>query len=47
MLQTAFLAGARPVQNLVAQIPANLMVGLAATSGILPAAGFAILIRML
>lgn len=43
----AVLAGARPVQQLVAQIPANLMAGLAATGGLLPAVGFAILMRML
>lgn len=43
----AVLAGARPVQHLVAQIPANLMAGLAATGGLLPAVGFAILMRML
>ncbi|WP_297819750.1 PTS sugar transporter subunit IIC [uncultured Lactobacillus sp.] len=43
----AVLAGARPVQHLVNQIPANLMAGLAATGGLLPAVGFAILMRML
>ena len=43
----AVLAGSRPVQQLVAQIPANLMAGLAATGGLLPAVGFAILMRML
>ncbi|AIS08664.1 PTS Man IIC [Lactobacillus helsingborgensis] len=43
----AVLAGARPVQQLVAKIPANLMAGLAATGGLLPAVGFAILMRML
>lgn len=43
----AVLAGARPVQHLVAQIPDNLMAGLAATGGLLPAVGFAILMRML
>ncbi|RMC25785.1 MULTISPECIES: PTS sugar transporter subunit IIC [unclassified Lactobacillus] len=43
----AVLAGARPVQQLVARIPANLMSGLAATGGLLPAVGFAILMRML
>lgn len=43
----AVLAGARPVQQLVAKIPANLMAGLAATDGLLPAVGFAILMRML
>ena len=41
------LAGAQPVQHLVKQIPANLMAGLAATGGLLPAVGFAILLRML
>lgn len=41
------LAGAKPVQHLVSQIPANLMAGLAATGGLLPAVGFAILMRML
>ena len=41
------LAGAQPVQHLVKQIPANLMAGLAATCGLLPAVGFAILLRML
>ncbi|CCI84766.1 hypothetical protein FC52_GL000662 [Lactobacillus pasteurii DSM 23907 = CRBIP 24.76] len=43
----AVLAGAKPVQHLVSQIPANLMAGLAATGGLLPAVGFAILMRML
>ena len=43
----AVLAGARPVQHLVNQIPPNLMAGLAATGGLLPAVGFAILMRML
>ena len=43
----AVLAGARPAQHLVNQIPANLMAGLAATGGLLPAVGFAILMRML
>lgn len=43
----AVLAGARPVQHLVNQIPANLMAGLSATGGLLPAVGFAILMRML
>lgn len=43
----AVLAGARPVQQLVTKIPANLMAGLAATGGLLPAVGFAILMRML
>lgn len=43
----AVIAGAKPVQHLVAQIPANLMAGLAATGGLLPAVGFAILMRML
>lgn len=43
----AVLAGARPVQQLVAKIPVNLMAGLAATGGLLPAVGFAILMRML
>ena len=43
----AVLAGARPEQHLVNQIPANLMAGLAATGGLLPAVGFAILMRML
>lgn len=41
------LAGAQPIQHLVKQIPANLMAGLAATGGLLPAVGFAILLRML
>lgn len=41
------LAGAQPVQHLVKQIPANLMAGLAATGGLLPVVGFAILLRML
>lgn len=41
------LAGAQPVQHLVKQIPANLMAGLAATGGLLPAVGFAILLKML
>lgn len=41
------LAGAQQVQHLVKQIPANLMAGLAATGGLLPAVGFAILLRML
>lgn len=43
----AVLAGARPVQHLVNQIPPNLMAGLSATGGLLPAVGFAILMRML
>lgn len=43
----AVLAGARPVQHLVNQIPPNLMAGLTATGGLLPAVGFAILMRML
>ncbi len=43
----AVLAGAKPVQHLVGQIPANLMAGLSATGGLLPAVGFAILMRML
>lgn len=43
----AVLAGARPVQQLVSKIPANLMAGLSATGGLLPAVGFAILMRML
>lgn len=43
----AVLAGAKPVQHLVNQIPANLMAGLSATGGLLPAVGFAILMRML
>ncbi|WP_155286127.1 PTS mannose/fructose/sorbose/N-acetylgalactosamine transporter subunit IIC [Lacticaseibacillus zhaodongensis] len=41
------LAGAKPVQALVDRIPANLMAGLSATGGLLPAVGFAILMRML
>ncbi|MDN4010788.1 PTS mannose/fructose/sorbose/N-acetylgalactosamine transporter subunit IIC [Latilactobacillus sakei] len=41
------LAGAKPVQHLVSQIPDNLMAGLAATGSLLPAVGFAILMRML
>ncbi|WP_179394814.1 PTS mannose/fructose/sorbose/N-acetylgalactosamine transporter subunit IIC [Lacticaseibacillus absianus] len=41
------LAGAKPVQQLVDHIPANLMAGLSATGGLLPAVGFAILMRML
>ncbi|WP_407895092.1 PTS mannose/fructose/sorbose/N-acetylgalactosamine transporter subunit IIC [Lacticaseibacillus sp. N501-2] len=41
------LAGATPVQNMVNQIPKNLMAGLSATGGLLPAVGFAILMRML
>lgn len=44
---SSVLAGAQPVQHLVKQIPANLMAGLAATGGLLPAVGFAILLRML
>lgn len=43
----AILAGAKPVQHLVSKIPANLMAGLSATGGLLPAVGFAILMRML
>lgn len=43
----AVLAGAKPVQQLVSQIPDNLMAGLSATGGLLPAVGFAILMRML
>lgn len=43
----AVLAGAKPVQHLVGQIPANLMAGLSATGSLLPAVGFAILMRML
>ncbi|WP_461226211.1 PTS mannose/fructose/sorbose/N-acetylgalactosamine transporter subunit IIC [Lacticaseibacillus suihuaensis] len=41
------LAGAKPVQHLVTAIPQNLMAGLSATGGLLPAVGFAILMRML
>lgn len=41
------LAGAKPVQQLVNEIPKNLMAGLSATGGLLPAVGFAILMRML
>lgn len=41
------LKGAKPVQQLVNSIPDNLMAGLAATGGLLPAVGFAILMRML
>lgn len=41
------LKGAKPVQQLVNSIPENLMAGLAATGGLLPAVGFAILMRML
>ena len=41
------LEGAKPVQHLVNSIPANLMAGLSATGGLLPAVGFAILMRML
>nr|WP_236629335.1 MULTISPECIES: PTS sugar transporter subunit IIC [Lactobacillus] len=43
----AVLAGAKPVQHLVSEIPANLMAGLSVTGGLLPAVGFAILMRML
>jgi len=41
------LEGAKPVQQLINSIPDNLMAGLAATGGLLPAVGFAILMRML
>ncbi|WP_125763941.1 PTS mannose/fructose/sorbose/N-acetylgalactosamine transporter subunit IIC [Companilactobacillus hulinensis] len=41
------LEGAKPVQQMVNSIPDNLMAGLAATGGLLPAVGFAILMRML
>ncbi|WP_334332086.1 PTS mannose/fructose/sorbose/N-acetylgalactosamine transporter subunit IIC [Companilactobacillus sp. HBUAS59544] len=41
------LEGAKPVQALVNSIPDNLMAGLSATGGLLPAVGFAILMRML
>lgn len=41
------LEGAKPVQSLVNSIPDNLMAGLSATGGLLPAVGFAILMRML
>src|SRR5699024_2748251 len=41
------LAGAKPVQQLVNEIPKNLMAGLSATGGLLPAVGFSILMRML
>lgn len=41
------LEGAKPVQHLVNSIPDNLMAGLSATGGLLPAVGFAILMRML
>lgn len=41
------LAGAKPVQQMVSAIPKNLMAGLSATGGLLPAVGFAILMRML
>ncbi|AXX65095.1 PTS sugar transporter subunit IIC [Bombilactobacillus bombi] len=43
----SILAGAKPVQHLVSAIPQNLMAGLSATGGLLPAVGFAILMRML
>ncbi|GEN94021.1 PTS mannose/fructose/sorbose/N-acetylgalactosamine transporter subunit IIC [Pediococcus ethanolidurans] len=41
------LEGAQPVQALIKEIPDNLMAGLSATGGLLPAVGFAILMRML
>ncbi|MFR0555170.1 PTS mannose/fructose/sorbose/N-acetylgalactosamine transporter subunit IIC [Loigolactobacillus coryniformis subsp. coryniformis] len=41
------LAGAKPMQTFISTIPKNLMAGLAATGGLLPAVGFAILLRML
>lgn len=41
------LAGAKPMQAFIGTIPKNLMAGLAATGGLLPAVGFAILLRML
>lgn len=43
----SILEGAKPVQHLINSIPDNLMAGLAATGGLLPAVGFAILMRML
>ncbi|KRL31583.1 hypothetical protein FD33_GL001888 [Companilactobacillus paralimentarius DSM 13238 = JCM 10415] len=41
------LEGAKPVQHMINSIPDNLMAGLSATGGLLPAVGFAILMRML
>ncbi|GEO48271.1 PTS mannose/fructose/sorbose/N-acetylgalactosamine transporter subunit IIC [Companilactobacillus kimchii] len=41
------LEGAKPVQQMINSIPDNLMAGLSATGGLLPAVGFAILMRML
>lgn len=43
----AVLVGAEPMKEIVTQLPANLKAGLEAAGGLLPAVGFAILMRMI